>query len=144
SSSVYGEAVHVMNAAGPVTLDGRHQDLEASALQPALVITDSPQVHVRSWTLRGTSSAPACTITNSSVVFEECLLLGADADYKAFGLGSQIALSANHSSIQFVHTSLHGGQGATAWYMGMPSIKPGSSALVMIAGSVRAMGQAGH
>jgi hypothetical protein len=53
-------------------------------------------VHVRDLTIHGfiaLSGVPACIVTNSSVVFEMCSLVGADAFPSSMSPPGQLALS---------------------------------------------------
>ncbi len=136
-----GELVRVSNAAGPVTLDGANQTIGIWFGGPLLTVTNSPQVNVRNWTIQGSESQPACGITNSSVVFEQCTLIGGAAAPSKLGGPGRPAVSANNSYVEFVHTSVLGGQGVL--YLVFPP-RPGGAAVAMTSSSVRAMGLSNH
>lgn len=64
-----GGFFRVAYAAGPVTVDAVNQTVSSSIGTP-ITITASPQVDIRNLNITGSANAPACRITNSSVVFE--------------------------------------------------------------------------
>jgi len=133
-----GFLVQVTNAAGPVTLDGVDQSLSSDATP--LTITGSPQVDVRRWNLVAThiyQAFPACSITNSSVVFERCSLTGGDSIASKIPNSGSPALSVASSNVQVIDTSLVGGQGSV---FAFSPPRPGAPAVVMNASSLRAMG----
>lgn len=73
----FGNNVELTNAAGPVTLDAAAQPLQSHGWgQSGLVVSGSQQVAIRNCTVQGAAYAPACVVSNSSVVFESCVLIG--------------------------------------------------------------------
>jgi len=142
-----GHTIAVANAAGPVTLDGNGAFLQSMLWgQSGLTVTDSPQVDVRNLTIPGTAYAPACAVTNSSVVFERCTLLGGDAFFlsKAHGAWGEPGLTATSSSVHLVHCSVFGGNGAVFVWMGITTALPASAAIAMTSSAVRALGLSAH
>lgn len=143
----YGNNVRLTNAAGPVTLDAVGQTMQSHGWgQSGLVVDGCQQVAVRNVTVLGAAYAPACVVTNSSVVFEACTLRGAGAFFmnKAGGGTGMPALTATTSAIQCVHCSMSGGNGAGIVYSGFPIYLAGAAAIVLNGGSLRAMGLASH
>ena len=122
----------LLDCAGPLVIDG----VGAQVAVPfyfgaALHIVNCAQVTIRELVLQG---SPACTTSDSTVVFEQCRLFG-DA---AYFLPGQPALDATNSAVQAVYTSMWGGRGRT----GLPPIVPlpGSEAVVLTSASLRVIG----
>jgi len=127
----------IINAAGPVTLDGA--GLPLGQWGPTSTIANSSQVAIRDWTLVGGN--PTCAVSNSVVVFETCTLHGADAYTTKFG-GSPggSGLGAVNSQVQLVQTTVVGGDGLDpSW----PSATA-APAVTLAASSLRAMGLPSH
>ena len=143
----FGSNVEVTNAAGAVTVDAVGQQLVNHGWgQSGIVVSGSPQVDIRNCTVMGAAFAPGCAVANSSVVFENCTLRGSNGFFmnKAGGATGMPALSATASTVQFVHSSAYGGNGAVFVWMGNPAYQAGSAAIVMNSGSLRATGLATH
>lgn len=125
----------LIDCAGPVTIDG----VGATVAVPwyfgsALDIVNCAQVGIRDWILQG--SAP-CWVTDSTVVFENCVLQGDSAAFQSGYPG----LNAENSDVQAVFTSLSGGHGLS----GPPTVtRPGSEAVVLTNASFRAIGTRQH
>lgn len=138
---VLGSAgIAIDNAAGAVTWDG----LLTHASR--LVVTNSSQVDVRNLDVSstpqtGVPSAPPCTVsTNSSVVLEQCTLLGMDLGSLLSGQLPTSALLITQSFVQLVNTSALGGDGGFAWNGSGYVIVAAAPAVRMVNGTLRARG----
>lgn len=143
----FGSNIEVVNAAGAVTVDAAGQQLVNHGWgQSGITVTGSPHVDIRNCTVVGAAFAPGCAVANSSVVFENCTLYGANGFFmsKASGGSGMPALSTTASSVQLVHSSAFGGNGAVFVWMGNPAYQSGSPAIVMSSGSLRVTGLATH
>jgi hypothetical protein len=143
----YGNNVVLSSAAGPVTVDAAGQTLSSHGWgQFGLGVYSSQQVVIRNCGVQGAAYAPACVVSNSSVVFENCVLMGAPSMLTSQGGGplATPGLYATGSAVQFVHSSAAGGAGFVWSWMGIPMSMPAAEAITLNGGSLRAMGLPTH
>jgi hypothetical protein len=142
----FGASVRVSGANGPVTLDGNGAVATGGSPNgPLLSVTNSPQVHLRNWTLLGSTGGSAAVVgALSSVVFERCHLVGSGLISLELSFGSTTGLEISASRVQLVDTTVTGGNGGTDVIFGNPIQVPGAPAIRIAGGQLRALGLATH
>lgn len=144
----------INNAGGLVVYSGRGGVLEATlvagvSVGPTISVSNSPRVVVRNWVVQGgVQSGPstvnglpweACTISGSTVVFEQCTLRGHSASPMLAGVApGRSGLVATGSEAVFAGCNVIGGAGLLTGFgatFGAPAITCTNSVLQVLGDS---------